>query len=460
MATTAQKLDLDDIQGLVARGYGGLKQARFTLFAASDQAAAQALLSWLLPRVTTAGGFAADSALHVALTPAGLERLGLAAERIAGFSAEFVVGMTAPDKGRFLGDVEDSDPRFWDWGGPRCGPVDGVVLLYATDRDVLDARQAELNERLAEAGALRVATLDTSELSDYEPFGFHDGISQPVIDGLPKAKAFSGRTVPTGEFVLGYPNAYGELADRPLLPAFEDPWRLLPPDPAGTAAVDLGRNGTYLAIRQLEQDVDAFWQYVGQASGQPDGARSPRARALAAKMVGRWPSAPLVKSPDRDDRRLSQDNDFGYHATDPFGFACPLGAHIRRMNPRDSLDPAPGSDASVRVSDTHRILRRARSYGTGLHFACLVGSLSRQFEFVQNIWLNGATFNGLYDETDPLAGSRHPSGATFTEPARPVRRRYRDLPQFVRTRGGAYFFLPGARCRVGCVAAGGHAGRR
>jgi Dyp-type peroxidase family len=476
VAAHTPKLDLDDIQGLVARGYKGLKHARFTIFAASDQAAAQALLSWLLPRVATAGRFAADSALHVAFTPAGLRRLGLAAERVAGFSAEFVAGMTAPEKSRFLGDVEDSDPGSWDWGSPQGGAIDGVVLLYAASRDVLDARQAELNQRLAEVGARQIATLDTRELSDYEPFGFHDGISQPAIEGLPKAKAFSqdGRAVPPGEFVLGYPNAYGELTDRPLLPASEDPRRLLLPDPAGTGAVDLGRNGTYLVIRQLEQDVDAFWRYVGQASGEPDGARSPRARALAAKMVGRWPSgAPLVKSPDRDDRQLSRDNDFGYHTTDAFGLACPLGAHIRRMNPRDSLDPDPGSDASVRVSDMHRILRRARSYGadegsdtpaaavkdqsakrlargdtatpsgTGLHFVCLVGSLARQFEFVQHTWLNGATFNGLYDDTDPLAGSRHPSGATFTAPAHPVRRRYRDLPQFVRTRGGAYFFLPG-----------------
>jgi hypothetical protein len=69
--------------------------------------------------------------------------------------------------------------------------------------------------------------------------------------------------------------------------------------------------------------------------------------------------------------------------------------------------------------------------------------LIRQFEFVQHTWLNNPTFHGLYDDTDPLIGNRHPRGATFTVPARPVRRRYRDLPQFVRTRGGAYFFLPG-----------------
>src|SRR5262249_59923590 len=63
-------------------------------------------------------------------------------------------------------------------------------------------------------------------------------------------------------------------------------------------------------------------------------------------------------------------------------------------------------------------------------------------EFVQHTWLNNPNFNGLYDDTDPLAGSRDGRGATFTAPRRPVRRRYRGLPQFVRTRGGAYFFLP------------------
>src|SRR5262249_22623664 len=152
----------------------------------------------------------------------------------------------------------------------------------------------------------------------------------------------------------------------------------------------------------------------------------------------------------------------------PLGLACPLGAHIRRVNPRDSLDPKPGTDRSLAVNDGHRLLRRGRSYGpgtgaqvaagpaeaennghaerlarvnvalesgggestargreeqsgTGLHFICLVASLIRQFEFVQHTWLNNPTFHGLYDDTDPLIGSRDPRGATFTVPARPVR---------------------------------------
>jgi len=480
----AIKLDLDDIQGLIARGYRTLPHARFTIFTAQDPADAHALLSWLLPRVTPAGTFAGDSALHVAYTAAGLRRLGLPESVIAGFSAQFRSGMTGPNRSRFLGDVGESDPHCWAWGGPQEPPVDGLILLYASTLEVLEARRAELASHLAGLAIRQVTVLDTLELGNNEPFGFHDGISQPIIQGLPKASGAApagtagGRVVPAGEFVLGYPNAYGQLTDRPLLPVAGDPRRLLPRDPAGSGAADLGRNGCYLVMRQLEQDVDAFWSYAGQATRRPDGSDDPGARtALAAKMVGRWPSgAPLVETPDRDDPLLGDDNDFGYYQTDPLGLACPLGAHIRRMNPRDSLDPQPGTDASLAVNDGHRLLRRGRSYGpgegtpaaagpaaagnnghaerlargdvapasgTGLHFICLVASLIRQFEFVQHTWLNNPTFHGLYDDTDPLTGSRHARGATFTVPASPVRRRYRDLPQFVRTRGGAYFFLPG-----------------
>lgn len=473
------KLDLDDIQGLIARGYSTLPYARFTIFTAPDPAAARALLSWLLPRVTPAGRFTGDSALHVAYTAAGLRRLGLPENVLSGFSPQFRSGMTGPDRSRFLGDAGESDPRCWAWGGPQDPPVDGLILLYAGFPEVLDSRQAELAARLDGPGIRQVTVLDTRELSKNEPFGFHDGISQPIIEGLPKASGAApggtpgGQVIPAGEFVLGYPNAYRQRTDRPLLPAADDPRRLLPLDPAGSGAADLGRNGCYLVMRQLEQDVNDFWRYARQATRRPDGSDDPGARtALAAKMVGRWPSgAPLVKAPNRDDPRHANDNDFGYYHTDPLGLACPLGAHIRRMNPRDSLDPQPGTDASLAVNDGHRLLRRGRSYGpgdgtptaagnnghaerparadvapqreTGLHFICLVASLSRQFEFVQHTWLNNPTFHGLYDDTDPLIGNRHPRGATFTVPGRPVRRRYRDLPQFVRTRGGAYFFLPG-----------------
>lgn len=442
----AVKLDLDDIQGLLAHGHKRLRHARFTIFAAAEPAAGHALLDWLLPRVTSAAKVAADTALQIAFTPSGLRRLGLPDGVMNGFSAQFLAGMATPNRSRFLGDTGDSDPRYWGWGEPLGSPLDGLILLYAAEADILERQQAELLRRLAELGISEVTELSTLELAGKEPFGFQDGISQPAIAGL-RGAAPGERSVPAGEFILGYQNARGQLTDRPLLPSADDPRRLLLPDPTGSGQVDLGRNGTYLVLRQLEQDVAGFWRYLGEAARRPDGTDDPDARvALAAKMVGRWPSgAPLVDAPCRDNPALSKSNGFGYHS-DPLGLACPLGAHIRRVNPRDSLDAQPA--AALASSDLHRLLRRGRSYGgggngTGLHFICLAADLARQFEFVQHTWLNNPTFNGLYDDADPLTGNRHPVGGTFTAPARPVRRRYRDLPQFVRTRGGAYFFLPG-----------------
>src|SRR5262249_22849816 len=177
------KLDLDDIQGLIARGYRTLPYARCTIFAAHDAAAGHALLSWLLPRVTPAGGFAADSALHLAYTAAGLRRLGLAESVIAGFSPQFIGGMTGPNRSRFLGDVGESDPHHWAWGGPHDPPIDGLILLYADSPEVLDPRPAGLARCLDGLAIRQVTVLDTLELGDNEPFGFHDGISQPIIQG-------------------------------------------------------------------------------------------------------------------------------------------------------------------------------------------------------------------------------------------------------------------------------------
>jgi Dyp-type peroxidase family len=287
--------------------------------------------------------------------------------------------------------------------------------------------------------------LDTATLSDQEPFGFRDGVSQPAVAGLSTASP-PQLSLTTGEFVLGYPNAYGKLAPRPLLPAELDPGHILPLDPQGSGRADLGLNGSYLVLRTLRQDVDAFWAYVSSVAPGHE-------VDLATRMVGRWPSgAPLVLSPDRDQPELGTSNDFGYHDLDQAGLRCPIGAHVRRANPRDSLDPSPGSSESIATTDRHRLLRRGRAYGAdgaagdrGLQFVALNADLSRQFEFVQHSWLNSPKFDGLYDEGDPIAGARTAESAAFTTQDLPLRSRYHDLPSFVSVRGGAYFFLPGLR---------------
>ncbi len=445
------RLDLDDIQGLVVRGYGSLKFATFLLLSIDDPAAARQALSRWCGQVTTAAQHARDVALNVALTSAGLAALAPGRPLAPGFSEQFVSGMATTYRSRLLGDEDDDDPRGWQWGGPGSEPVHVVMLVYARTRDLLAERCNEVVDDARANGLRVVARLETSELTPTEAFGFHDGISQPLIEGL--GRGGEAGAVRAGEFVLGYRNEHDQLSERPLLPPVEDPRSLLPRD-EDSGLADLGRNGSYLVLRQLRQDVDAFWSFVDAATRHEDGRTDEEARELlAAKMVGRWPSgAPLVLAAERDDPALAHENAFGYHDTDPRGLACPIGSHVRRVNPRDSLEPRPGSEQSLAINNRHRLLRRGRGYGTpsgegesGLYFMCLNTNLARQYEFVQHSWVNNPTFNGLRDEPDPLVGARHAKGASFTTPARPVRRRYSDVPAFVRVRGGAYFFLPGVR---------------
>ena len=269
-------------------------------------------------------------------------------------------------------------------------------------------------------------------------------------------------TIAAGEFLFGYPNEYDQLPLGPKLDAALDPHGDLAAFPGLEGVRDFARNGSYLVFRQLRQDVRAFWEFI--AKNSPD---EPQSRAwLAAKMVGRWPSgAPLVMSPDRDAPELAQRDDFGYAASDPYGFHVPFGAHVRRANPRDwflANDPA----QSIQVVKRHRLIRRGRPYGPplsptldpeamlkapasdaerGLHFLCFNADIERQFELIQHQWMNSPKFAGLSDDPDPIVGA-HPSGTgTFTLQDTPVRRRISPLPQFVSMRGGAYFFMPGVR---------------
>ncbi|MBW5482760.1 Dyp-type peroxidase [Streptomyces bambusae] len=494
-APASPPLELDDIQGLLARGYSGLTSACFLLLTITGHAAARSALGRLARQVANGRAEPPETALNLAFTSDGLRRLGLDTPEISGFSQEFVTGMADPDRSRLLGDVGENDPRHWLWGGPGTPPVHVLALLYARDEPRLEALEAQVRrDALGADGLTEIARLGTAELTDREPFGFRDGISQPLLEGLSKASRAAGgdEVVKAGEFVLGYPNEYGLLTERPLLPASYDAAGLLPrahdgprlyddPRPYDGPGADFGRNGSYLVFRQFRQDLDGFRQYLQDATRHPDGTADPQAAgALAARMMGRWPSgAPLVRAPHQDDPGLASDNDFGYFATDPEGLSCPLGAHVRRANPRDSLDPDPGSARSVAIGRRHRILRRGRAYGpgsgaygragdtaaggpdsqnspdspdsqnstsgSGLHFLCLNANISRQFEFVQHTWLNNPHFNGLYDGPDPVAGARQDHRSTFTAQARPVRTRYLDLPQFVYVQGGAYFFLPGLR---------------
>lgn len=448
-------LDRADVQGLVGSGYGRLPEAEFVGVRVDEGAAGRAFLTALLPEVTSTASPRGTSAVNVALTDTGMARLGLPQAARDGFSLEFRAGMVTPTRSAFLGDEGVHAPSTWAWGGPGAPRVDVLVLLYAASRDGLAQLRDRVRRWLEPDGVVEVLALPTSTLTPRDHLGFVDGISQPEVADLHGVRA--GADVPLGEFLLGYPNAYGTRTGRPLLPASADPAGLLPRlhGRDGAGRVDFGRNGTYLVVRTLSVDTAAFWDHARRWA-QRTGLS---ADLVAAKLLGRWPNGTsLTVSPDRELDVEPVDNGFRYHRDgDVAGRRCPVASHVRRANPRDSLDPRPGSEASVRVNDRHRLIRRGRQYGPppdgtgaadverGLHFVCLNANLARQFEFVQHTWLNNPAFAGLSDSPDPIAGHHPPGTGVFRIPATPVRERRLDLPDFVRVRGGAYFFLPGIR---------------
>ena len=428
-------LDRADIQGLLVRGYGQLRAARYVLAQIMEPARASEWLEALVEEIDDGGDRPHARAANVALTTSGLRGLGLPAETLAMFSREFTGAMTSEHRRRTLGDVEESAPERWSWGGPGTEPIDVLLLLYAVDEPEMDAMLAAHTAALERGGLRIVRTLDTSPLVDHEHFGFRDGISQPRFEELGEAP--DAHTVRAGEFILGYRNGYGQFTPRPLLDAQADPQGILAPASDEPGRRDLGRGGSYLVLRQLSQDVRAFWEYCDRATRRTGGSFDSDARVrLASKLMGRWPSgAPLAIASDGDRPDLSSENDFGYFAEDRDGLRCPIGSHVRRSHPRDSLDPKPGSRESVEVGNRHRLLRRGRQYGPfidweevlslkspeawdadprGLHFICLAGNLSRQFEFVQHSWLNNPRFGGLHDGPDPLLSPAPPG----VEPSR------------------------------------------
>ena len=450
-------LELTDMQGFLARGYRGLPEASFLLFRIEEPAAAQAWCRSLAADVTPADPKPSTSALQVAFTGDGLRALGFGDDTLQTFDQAFWEGMDAPYRQRILGDDGESAPGNWRWGTEES-PAHVLVMLFAVDADTLDARVETVRDGLQ--GLAETERLDTTSFEPArEHFGFRDGISQPIVEGLSRTGP-AENTVPPGEFFLGYPNAYDKLPVSPSVDPDRDADHLLPrveKDYLGERG-DLGRNGTYVVFRQLSQDVKGFWRFVTEASKEVYHDAGKR-RKLAAKMVGRWRNgAPITLSPDDPEGEVR--DDFGYEAQDSDGTRCPFASHLRRSNPRDSLEGGP--EASTTVANRHRIVRRGRSYGPplaedfdiddmlaaddeaerGLHFLCLSADIARQFEFTQQTWIENPKFAGMYDDPDPLMGGPPDEGSTFTIPDTPMRRRVTGMQRFVEVRGGAYFFMP------------------
>ncbi|GEO08854.1 Dyp-type peroxidase [Segetibacter aerophilus] len=465
MVTLAKK----EIQGLILRGYSNLPNAIYLLLQITNVENAKKWLAEIGDQITDGDTKPRENAMNIAFTLEGMKKLGLSKNALKTFSGEFEEGMSTEHKQLMFGDYGKSDPKNWAWGGPHCPEVHVMLMLYTDTNERLETFKKVVIERINAAGITILEKIDTCRPdNEKEHFGFKDGISQPFLAELSE-KGPADDPIAIGEFILGYKNEYGQYTDSPSILPSEDPANLFPVEPE-TNNKDFGANGSYLVFRQLGQDVKAFWDFAYENSKDKNGNYiHEEAVKLASKMVGRWPSGTsLVDSPEKDDPSMCDKNDFLYHTQDPQGLGCPYGAHVRRNHPRDCLEGIPKESSFI--TRKHRLLRRGRSFGApvaksmnpqdilktndtapsgarGLNFICFNADLARQFEFIQNIWINNPKFQSLTDELDPLVANPLGRGNnnetnSFSIQEKPFRKRLQNLPMFVHTMGGAYFFMP------------------
>jgi Dyp-type peroxidase family len=507
-------------QGMVVSGFSDLPaaEALFLLCdwpeSGAEDASGLRTGAWLktlkeVAPITDADGSDPRSAA-IAFTWTGLHMLGLGPEALKTFSRPFREGMFQEDRLRRLGDKIDDE---WQGtvieGGPgwsgnilACDEgharsddfqfnyldapkereerkaitpktVHALLLLYGPDRDTVLA-WAHLVEKALAPHHVKVnhrlsldLRFDNNQIAR-EHFGFADGLSQPIPFGDDSVVLSNGEVatrdpwhgVPLGEILLGHTNAHGEKAPGPVVR--DDPEGRaralgLEKEGAPDGFLNFGLNGSYMVVRELRQDVAAFWKSLeaGAKRFHTEDGRAPVVTAdwLAERVVGRSVDGHLL-CPNGylpADEYSQPQNAFGFLITDPQGLGCPMGSHVRRANPRDGLAKDLGSaETLLSAANNHRILRRGRKYGTtlgdryrrddeerGLLFICLNSDIARQFEFVQQNWILNQNFATLFDETDPLVG---PKGQ-FTIPEQPLRRIV-DVETFVQSAGGEYFFLP------------------
>jgi Dyp-type peroxidase family len=452
-------INFADLQANVVRGYSA-RQARHMAVALPEMPHGANLLRDLLPNsavnwptVTCADawqraeGKKPDFCLTIGITANGLAALGVPPSVLALFPKRFLDGPASPpDIVRQLGDDGPSDPSTWVLGAPDGPSVHLLLSLYVhrDHPDVLEEHAQRLMAKLREHGVTMVSTHDAVALPEGRVhFGFRDSIAQPRIKGVPRKNPLPDMQpeCDPGEFLLGggYKNQY----DGNFL---------------GDIPPELGANGSYGAFRILRQDVAGFETLIEQVQQRYLIDKE----LVAAKLMGRWRNGvPLTLSPDTADVAIAegQINNFDYannaahpvYYDDHQGLRCPIGSHIRRMNPRGGR--------VMGQSYSRRIIRRAMPYGPeyrhgmddplierGLIGYFLCGDLEMQYEFLMRTWANlDISQPGLRGTRDPIIGAQPAEQGKFVlrvdDNRDPIV--VNDLPRWVTTRGSVYCFLPG-----------------
>ena len=442
-----------DLQGFAVRGYN-FPFARFLFLEISSDNGPE-FVGRLVGHITTAKIWdrKPSSVVNVAFTYKGLVNLKLPTASLLSFPVEFVQGMK--ERAAILGDTGRNSPQKWDlvW---NVGTVHAWLGVHAVTPMDLDSRCSELFALMQSTqGATLAGSQDASCLiedgrpTQREHFGFIDGFGNPDYYGIyrntqPGQGKLDNRgywePLATGELLLGYPDEAGELPVAPVPNQF-------------------AKNGTFMVYRKLHQNIAAFRSYLDEQAHHyaRDLGTTAAKEKLAAKMIGRWrDGSPLELCPDFPDPSIVQDpgrsTNFTY-SNDPYGIRCPLGAHIRRANPRDAFGFQGG------LVNHRRITRRSLPYGPsipegdpvndadehGMCFIALNASISRQFEFIYQHWIGNGHDAGQGSDKDILVGN-HEGRESFViqgtdDPNNPPFVCGR-LPNFVELRGGDYFFVP------------------
>ena len=430
---SAVTVELDDIQATVLRYRPEPYYGTHVLLHINEARGGRELLRRLVPHIDSAAAWwqAGDTWIAIAISYAGLVALGVPEDSLRSFPEAFRQGMAA--RAEQLGDYGANDPQRWEqpFGS---GQIHIQVSIFSDAEDKWhDAMETARQQFQGLSGVTVLMSQDFgAQPGSRNPLGYKDSIGQPAIEGSGvEPLAGQGRPIKAGEFILGYPGEAGVPLPMPQ------------PDL-------LGRNSTFVGLRKYQSRVGAFNRFLrenAQTAEEQD--------LLAAKLVGRWRSgAPLTLAPAQDDPALGEDprrnNDFTY-ANDPHGLQVPFGAHMRRMNPRDT------NLAQLTDVNLHRIIRLGTTYGSpydpkataerddevarGIFFMFLSARAMETIEFLQMEWINNGNFMNLGNERDPNVGLQDEQ-ATFTIPKEPVRRRIHGIETFNVLRGGEYLFMP------------------
>lgn len=313
--------------------------------------------------------------------------------------------------------------------------IHGMFLIACDDARVLTCQRRRLETWLNGAGAQIVHVEPGTAWrhrgrSNREPFGFVDGISQPVFF----AEDRRGRDPKEWEWV--------DLKLSDVFITHEQ------------SSIHAG--GSFLAFLKFEQNVAAFRRHqdlVEDKLRRPeDGFHYAPAFGIGRLRDG-CPLHQAWKLPLPDASTFNSFDFASEHERDPATSGCPFHAHIRKMNPRvNDPDHFAGRDTIIRAQPVRRGMvydpngdlqqsshRRDGIWpaeGVGLLFMAYMANVTRQFELLHNNWAMNPNFphpgNGGVDGL-LRAGSKEWDW------------RGTEMPQplsFVKRLGGHYLYVP------------------